>query len=384
MRGRIYHNRTRFTNDPSGYSAFMSEHGDRWALGLMSGTSLDGIDAALVRSDGRARVAPGRFLTRPYDAAFRGRLRGVLGERGPLHSIARELALRHGEVVKRLLARAGLAPGAVAVIGFHGHTVVHAPAAGLTRQIGDGALLAAETGIDVVCDFRARDLAEGGQGAPFAPLYHAALAAGLDKPVAVLNIGGVANLTWLGAGEGEILAFDTGPGNALIDDWAARHRGQPLDRDGELARAGRVDEDALAALLDHPFFDRAPPKSLDRDAFDPAPVGPLAPADGAATLTAFSAAAVARALAHLPAAPRRWLVAGGGRHNPVLMAALEERLEAPVAAVESLGWNGDALEAQAFAYLALRALDGLPLSLPQTTGVSRPMPGGVVHRAPAA
>jgi anhydro-N-acetylmuramic acid kinase len=192
-------------------------------------------------------------------------------------------------------------------------------------------------------------------------------------------------LTWIGPGIGEtadeILAFDTGPGNALIDDWAARHTGRPVDLDGEMARAGTVSEAALAALLDNPYFALLPPKSLDRGAFDPAPVAALSPADGAATLTAFTAAAVARACDHLPAPPERWLVTGGGRHNPVLMAGLAARLKAPVVAVEAVGWDGDALEAQAFAYLALRALDGLPLSLPGTTGVAQPVTGGVVHRA---
>ena len=375
----------------------MTDTGDRWALGLMSGTSLDGIDAALIRGDGRARVDPGPRLTVAYDAAFRARLRAALGARDEgepaIASVERALTLRHADAVRRLLAEADLKPGAVAVLGFHGHTILHEPEAGRTRQIGDGALLAAETGIDVVCDFRTRDVAGGGQGAPLAPLYHAALAAELAKPLAVLNLGGVANLTWIGPGiglgigpgagesEGAIRAFDTGPGNALLDDWADRHSGRPLDRDGALARAGRVDEAALAALLDNPYFDRPPPKSLDRDAFDPAPVERLSPADGAATLTAFSAAAVARALDHLPAPPRRWLVTGGGRHNPALMAALAERLEAPVAPVEAVGWDGDALEAQAFAYLALRSLLGLPLTLPSTTGAPRPLSGGVLHRA---
>ncbi len=377
----------------------MTDTGDRWALGLMSGTSLDGIDAALIRSDGRGRVEAGARLTRAYDEAFRGRLRAVIGEPGPaeaaLVAVERELTLKHAVAVRDLLAEADMAAAEVCVVGFHGHTILHQPEAGRTRQIGDGALLAAETGIDVVCNFRARDVAEGGQGAPFAPLYHAALAGELARPLAVLNLGGVANLTWIGSGIGsgigpgigpdvdEIVAFDTGPGNALIDDWAARHTGRPVDTDGALARAGRVDATALAALLDNPYFDRPPPKSLDRDAFDPAPVERLSPADGAATLTAFSAAAVARALDRLPAPPRRWLVTGGGRHNPAFMAALAARLEAPVAPVEVVGWDGDALEAQAFACLALRALEGLALSLPGTTGVARPMPGGVVHRAPA-
>ena len=384
VRGRIYHNRHLFTNHQS--REIMMKNGGgcaetRWALGLMSGTSLDGIDAALIRSDGRGRVEAGARLSRTYDAAFRGRLHAVLGETGPVDAVERELTLKHAAAVRDLLAEADMAAGDIRVVGFHGHTIWHQPEAGRTRQIGDGALLAAETGIDVVCDFRGRDMAEGGQGAPLAPLYHAALAAALPKPLAVLNLGGVGNLTWIGSGTDDILAFDTGPGNALIDDWAARHTGQPVDLGGELARAGRLAESALAALLDNPYLALPPPKSLDREAFDPAPVAALTAADGAATLTAFTAAAVARAGDHLPAPPGRWLVTGGGRHNPALMAALAARLTAPVAAVEAVGWDGDALEAQAFAYLGLRALDGLPLSLPGTTGVARPATGGVLHRA---
>ncbi len=360
----------------------MTNHSSRWALGLMSGTSLDGIDAALIRSDGGRFVEPGPALDLPYEAAFRARLRAVLGDAGAHGEIERELTLRHAEAVKTLLRRAGMSAAQVTVAGFHGQTILHEPEAGRTRQLGDGALLAAETGLDVICDFRGRDMAEGGQGAPFAPLYHAALAADLEKPLAVLNLGGVANLTWIGPEDDAILAFDTGPGNALIDDWAERHLGRPIDEDGALARAGTVDEAALSRLLSDPYFELVPPKSLDRDAFDSAALGGLAPADGAATLTAFTAAAVAAACAHLPASPKRWLVTGGGRHNPALMAALAGRLAVPVDPVEAVGWQGDALEAQAFAYLALRSLDGLPLSLPGTTGVAKPTTGGVLHRAP--
>lgn len=356
----------------------------RWALGLMSGTSLDGIDAALIRSDGRRVAEFGPARTEPYDKPFRDRLRGVLGGRGDIAGVERELTLRHAAAVKALLGSAGLAPAEVAVIGFPGHTIVHAPEQRRTWQIGDAARLAAEAGIDVVSDLRGRDVAEGGQGAPLAPIYHFALAADLAKPLVVLNLGGVGNATWIGphGREDELLAFDTGPGNALIDDWVERRAGKPFDRDGTLARAGRVDESALTALLDNPYFDRPPPKSLDRDDFESGPVAGLSTADGAATLTAFTAAAVAAALAHLPAAPGRWLVTGGGRHNPALMAALAERLGVPVEPVEALGWDGDALEAQAFAYLALRSLEGLPLSFPGTTGVPRPTTGGVLHRAP--
>ncbi len=345
----------------------------RQAIGLMSGTSLDGIDVAVVATDGRDRVEPGPALTVPYSAEMRECLRGVLGGKGPVAEVERALTAAHAEAVARLVAEHGVVAD---TIGFHGHTIMHRPEERRTWQIGDGALLARLTGIDVVCDFRADDVAAGGQGAPLVPLFHAALAARLDKPLAILNIGGVANVTWLGKDEGAILAFDTGPGNAPIDDWALRHLGEPVDRGGALARSGRVDAARLAAFLAHPFFDRSPPKSLDRDDFAAFEDDGLAAADGAATLTAMTAAAVARAAAHFPAPVSRWLVTGGGRHNPVLMDALARCLGAPVAAVESAGWNGDALEAQAFAYLAIRSLEGLPLSLPSTTGVIRPMTGG--------
>jgi anhydro-N-acetylmuramic acid kinase len=349
-------------------------------VGLMSGTSLDGIDAALVRTDGRQRVEPGPFLTLPYDDGLRAGLRACLGERGPIADIERRLTEAHAEVVQALLERAGpdWRPG---LIGFHGHTIHHAPERRHTRQIGDGARLARLTGIPVVNDFRSADVAAGGQGAPLVPLCHQALAAGLERPLAVLNLGGVGNVTWLGKAETAVLAFDTGPGNALIDDWMLAHTGRRCDEGGALAASGTIDEPALAALLGHPWFALPPPKSLDRDAFDPAPVAGLAAADGAATLTAFTAASVGRAVAHLPAPPRRWLVTGGGRLNRTLMAGLAARLGVPVQPVESVGWDGDALEAQAFAFLAVRSRLGLPLTLPGTTGVPEPLTGGRFHPA---
>jgi anhydro-N-acetylmuramic acid kinase len=357
----------------------MSERLHR-VIGLMSGTSLDGIDAAFLVTDGESRVVPGPALTLPYDDRLRARIRSVLGGKGPVAEVEREVTLAHAEAVRELIARNGIA--AVDLLGFHGHTILHRPHERRTWQIGDGALLAELTGIDVVADFRSADVAAGGEGAPFVPLYHAALASALAKPLAILNLGGVGNVTWIGPGEGEILAFDTGPGNALIDDWALRHTGQPVDRDGALARAGKVDEGLVAAFLAHPFFDRTPPKSLDRDEFAALVPDGLSAADGAATLTAMTAAAVARAAAHFPAPARRWLVTGGGRHNPALMAELARRLGVPVAAVEEAGWDGDALEAQAFGYLAVRSLRGQPLSLPGTTGVGTPMTGGKLFRAP--
>lgn len=353
------------------------------ALGLMSGTSCDGIDAALLTTDGRARVAFGAAHSEDYPEAFRRRLRGVLGGQGPVDAVGEELTRRHAEAVNRLLRSAGIAPSAVHVIGFHGQTILHEPDKRRTWQIGNGALLASLTGIDTVSDFRSADVAAGGQGAPFVPLYHQALAGKLERPLAVLNIGGVANVSFIGGDESSLLAFDTGPGNALIDDWAFRHTGRAVDKDGQLAGGGKIDRTALARLMSHGYFAQPAPKSLDRDAFDPAAVSHLSAADGAATLVAFTAASVAHARKALPEAPRRWLVTGGGRHNPALMAALGAELGVPVDPVESVGWDGDVLEAQAFAYLAVRSLAQLPLSVPRTTGVPRPMTGGKLDRAPA-
>lgn len=351
----------------------------RTAVGLMSGTSMDGIDAAVLFSDGRGQVGQGPTLAEPYDDEMKTRLRAVLGGRGEVATVAEMLTRAHANVVNKLLANSDITADKIDVIGFHGHTILHQPEVRRTWQIGDGALLAALTGIDVVDDFRTADVAAGGQGAPLAPLYHGALAATLPRPLAVLNIGGVANVTWIGADD-LMLAFDTGPGNALINDWVRLCGRGDMDRDGQLAAAGRVDHGALAALLANAYFDLAPPKSLDRDDF----TLPTAPTwsleEGAATLTAFTAQAVARAGRHLPAAPRQWLVCGGGRHNPALMTALAGVLNVPAGPVETVGWRGDFLEAEAFAYLAIRHLDGLPLSLPGTTGVPRPLPGGRLHR----
>ena len=348
----------------------------------MSGTSLDGIDVAALATDGEGRVETGPGLTVDYPALFRERLRGVLGGVSPVAEVEAELTRLHAEAVAEF-RRHHPATG-FELVGFHGHTILHRPAERRTWQIGDGALLARLVGVDVVADFRSADVAAGGEGAPLAPLYHAALARDLAKPVAILNLGGVANVTWIGDGEGSILAFDTGPGNALLDDWARRHTGQAADIDGALARAGQVSPAHIARALAAPFFERLPPKSLDRDDFRAFLPDDLGAADGAATLTELTAAAVAASCRHLPAPPREWLVCGGGRRNPVLMAALAGRLSVPVRAVEAVGWDGDALEAQAFAYLAVRSLLRLPLSLPTTTGAPRAICGGRLFRAGAA
>jgi anhydro-N-acetylmuramic acid kinase len=364
-------------------SVARSENGDVWAIGLMSGTSCDGVDAALLRSDGHRITGFGPALTLPYDDVFRAELRQCLGGKGPVAVVERELTERHATAVQLLLGRAGLAPREVGLIGFHGQTILHDPDRRRTWQIGDGPLLARRTGIDVVNDFRSDDVAAGGQGAPLAPILHDALAGALERPLAVLNLGGVGNITWIGDDQGDrrLIAFDTGPANALIDDWAFRHTGRAVDHDGQLARSGRIDDAQLERWLTHPYFALSAPKSLDRDTFQSFMPEGLSPADGAATLTAFTAASVVAALAWLPLAPKRWLVTGGGRHNPVLMTALRDRLQVSVEPVEAVGWDGDALEAQAFAFMAIRAKAGLPISFPGTTGVPQPLTGGKLHRA---
>ena len=351
------------------------------ALGLMSGTSLDGVDVALVETDGESVARLGPSATFAYGADQRLALMGVLGGNGPVAEVERDLTLFHARLVSDFLAEHGIDPSTVAVAGFHGHTILHAPDQRRTWQIGDGALLAAETGITVVNDFRTADVTAGGQGAPLVPVYHRALAAGLDAPLAILNLGGVGNVTWI-SDDGSLLAFDTGPGNALIDDWALAHTGRPVDVDGRLAAGGRVRRDAVEAFLHHTYFDRHPPKSLDRDEFHALAwelVKGCSAEDGAATLTAFTAASVALAAYSFPRPVKRWLVTGGGRHNPEMMKSLGRALAAPVEPVEVVGWNGDALEAQAFAFLAVRSLAGKPLTYPQTTGVSAALTGGRRH-----
>ncbi len=346
------------------------------AIGLMSGTSLDGIDAAWLETDGETISAFGHTATLRYEDDFRAELRRLL-------DLAPNLApddqfLRRVE--ERLTRDHAIAVSVVGLgadlIGFHGQTILHQPEHHRTWQIGDAALLARITRIPVVHDFRSADVAAGGQGAPLAPLFHAALAKDLPKPLLIVNIGGVANITWLGA-DGEILACDTGPGNGPLDDLAQKYLGQPYDKDGAFAASGRIYPARLAELLSHPYFALPAPKSLDRLTFSTLiahATANLAPADAAATLAAFAAAAIASA--PLPAPPLRVLVTGGGRHNATLMRLLAEKFAAPVEPVEAVGWHGDALEAQCFAYLAVRSLRGLPLSLPTTTGVPVPLTGG--------
>ncbi len=351
------------------------------AIGLMSGTSMDGVDAAILRTDGERLVEAGPALTLPYPSAFRDRLRAIMGRRANdkgVEQVSAELTDFHIEAVNSLIEENRISISNIDIIGFHGQTILHRPGDRLTVQIGDGGRLAKALGISVAYDFRSADVAAGGQGAPLVPLFHAALASRLDLPVAMLNIGGVANVTWIG-GENEILAFDTGPGNAPIDDWVSKAAGLAQDEDGHLARSGKVDRPRIEQALSDSYFARKPPKSLDRYGFTASLVDGLSAADGAATLTEFTAESIAAASRHFPAPAKTWIVCGGGRHNSWLMARLAARI-APgkIIQCDTLGWDGNMLEAQAFAYLAVRVLRGLPLSLPSTTGVPRPMPGGKI------
>jgi anhydro-N-acetylmuramic acid kinase len=364
------------------------------AIGLMSGTSQDGVDVALIDSDGEHIGQLGATACRPYAKAERALLRRAsavaanLTDRSARPDVVAEAERlindAHVEAVESFLVANGLQRGEVAVIGFHGQTLLHRPQQHLTLQIGDGRALAARLGIPVIYDFRAADIAAGGQGAPLAPVFHRALVRQLNRPspVAVLNLGGVANVTYI---DGEqLIACDTGPGNALLDDFLRLHTGAPLDTDGRVAASGVVNEKTVESLLAHPFFTLAPPKSLDRNALR-GWVGDtldgIDVADGAATLTALTAAAVARIVTHLPRAPASWVVAGGGARNLTLMRMLTERLApAAVESAHAVGWSIDSLEAQAFGYLAVRSLRGLPFTYPGTTGAPRALTGGVLAK----
>ncbi len=347
----------------------------------MSGTSLDGVDAALLKTNGTHIEAFGEFLTLPYSETERTQLFACLEDKGDVEAATHMLTLRHIDAVEALLAQSQIPRAEVALLGFHGQTILHAPERGITQQIGDAALLASRTRIPVIADFRSADVAAGGQGAPLVPLYHAALVAEKNHPIAIVNIGGVANITYV---DGDtIIACDTGPGNALIDDWIFRHTGASFDANGQIAAAVAPNQTVLASLMAHPFFKAPPPKSLDRNSFARfvAPyIEPMELGEGAATLTAFTAASIAHAATQLPKPLKQWLITGGGRRNTTLLKMINEHL-ANVCVAEDSGFSGDAMEAQAFAFLAVRSLYEMPLSLPTTTGVSAPQKGGVYYSA---
>ncbi len=358
------------------------------AIGLMSGTSMDGIDVAALKTDGCCQAKPAGFQSFPYTTEFQRQLQAAVVDArditdrtarpGCLAEVERELTRLHAEAVNIFLDTMSCTDEVIDVVGFHGQTLLHRPDAHLTVQIGDGQALADAIGRPVICDMRAGDVAAGGQGAPMAPIYHQALASGMSKlPIAVVNIGGVANVTWIGE-DGALISFDTGPGNALIDDWVRVHTGQSYDVDGALAAGGEIDRKIVDAFLEQDYFHQEPPKSLDRNAWQIAGLNSASPEHGAATLTACTVETIARAALHFPNEPACWVVCGGGRHNKTIMKMLATAVEGQVMTAEDAGWNGDSIEAEAWAYMAVRSLEGLPLTFPGTTGVPQPQTGGVL------
>ena len=361
-------------------------------IGLMSGTSLDGVDVALIETDGKRIKAFGPTGYRPYSDSERNLLRQALAEAvnllnrnsrpGALFEAERVVTIAHAEAIATFKAQNRIAAEDIDIVGFHGQTVLHRPDRKLTVQIGNATALARAIHIPVMHDFRAADVEAGGQGAPLVPVYHRALAQSLERegPIALVNIGGVSNITYID-GNDTLIACDTGPGNALLDDFMYRATRQPFDTDGQMAAQGVVDVAWVTRALSLPFFALPPPKSLDRNDFAGLTLSNVSPADGAATLTAFTAEAIARIVPLLPKTPKSWIIAGGGARNHTMMRMLRQRLApAIVDAADGLGWASDAIEAQAFGFLAARGMKGLPLSYPATTGVSMPMTGGMIAR----
>jgi anhydro-N-acetylmuramic acid kinase len=354
------------------------------AIGLMSGTSLDGVDAALIETDGDLIFDVGPALTAPYSDSFRNKLKQAVEVAGATDTeseddaLSEELTCIHIALIRELLSSQQPSSkwAKPDVIGFHGHTVLHRPQKKITQQIGDAEKIASDISVPVVFDFRRNDVLNGGQGAPLAPVYHAALLKSQDKPIAVVNIGGIANLTWLGQEDHHVIAFDTGPGNGLIDAWVEKCTGERFDENGVLAANGTINQKVLAQLLMISYFKLGYPKSLDRSDFSIDPIFGLSPADGAATLCAFTAQSIISSFSLCPDAPKMLYVTGGGRHNASLMTELSTRSFCPVEKIDSIGINGDDLEAQAFAFMAVRSVRGLPLSFTGTTGVTEPLSGG--------
>ncbi|MCI4680095.1 anhydro-N-acetylmuramic acid kinase [Rhodoblastus acidophilus] len=359
------------------------------AIGAMTGTSMDGVDLAFLETDGRQTLKFGPVASYPFSDGERAMLRSAVDAAkylvgrddrpGPLKPAEDLVTRRHIEAIHDFLARERVRSETVDLIGFHGQTVLHRPDRGLTVQIGDGAALARAVGIDVAYDLRAADMAAGGQGAPLVPVYHRALAeaSGAVLPLLFVNIGGVANLTYVADGQDPI-ACDAGPGNALLDDLMRARTGAAMDADGACALSGKVDEGALDVLLANPFFAQKPPKSLDRNAFSAAPVAALSTPDAAATLAAFTARAILAHLPFLPEPPRMIVLCGGGARNPAIVRALGDHAPCAVRCAEDFGWASQAIEAQAFAFLAVRSVKGLPLTFPSTTGVREPVSGGAL------
>ena len=352
---------------------------------MMSGTSLDGVDVAILETDGQRYVKPLKFLTQPYDRRLKDKVRQCFGLKDikdpRVAEAARLSTFAHIDAARQILREARLDRSEIDIIGFHGQTITHDPKNKLSFQIGDGELMAKELGISVVNDFRSHDIVAGGEGAPLLPIYHQAVmrSRDIEYPVAILNIGGVANVTWIGDQDGDLMAFDTGPGNALIDDYLYTHRNMDYDEEGKIAKTGKVHQNILDSWMAMPFFSLPSPKSLDRNSWDISPVEYLPIEDGVATLTAFTVHSIKQAARLLPEKPKHWIVCGGGWHNKTMIEWLTNALGADLKSIADYGLNGDAVEAEGFAYMAVRHLKNLPITFPGTTGVKTPLVGGVLH-----
>lgn len=365
------------------------------AIGLMSGTSMDGIDVAMIKSDGENIVERGPSLEIEYAPSTRIAIeQGLLdaqsidGDRqarpGNLDTLEALITRLHVDAVKQFLSDNNLRPQNIDLIGFHGQTVLHRPRDKLTVQLGDGGLLAAKTGIPVIYDMRAADMVAGGQGAPLVPVYHRALSRTLSIenqkwPVVFVNIGGISNITFVPK-NGALIAFDTGPGNALIDQWVQAVAGIPFDQGGRIASEGGVSLQLLERYLQAPYFNMKLPKSLDRGDFTPPKPDEIELADGARTLARLTAKSIFMGCEHLPASPGLWIICGGGRENAAIMNDLAELADlqgSKVISAEEAGLDGGAMEAEAFAYLAIRSFKRVPLTYPGTTGCVDPTCGGV-------
>jgi anhydro-N-acetylmuramic acid kinase len=361
------------------------------AIGLMSGTSMDGIDVAMIDTDGHNQIIFGSACEFTYSDEMKRRLSLCLLQAQSFENrntrtdlvrhVENELTQLHAYAVSKFISDNAIDPKSIDVIGFHGQTLVHRPDLGLTIQIGDGQMLADMCQIPVIYDLRANDMLHGGQGAPLIPVYHTVLAAQVSSqdPLAFVNIGGISNVTFVSK-DTDPVAFDVGPGNALIDQWVQKKANMAYDEDGRIGMQGSVDEDRLAQYLNHSFFVQKPPKSLDRHDFSPDTVTGLSLRDGAATLAALTARAIVQSQQFAPIPPKKWIICGGGRKNKAILSALKQTLDSPVVVSEEIGLDGSAMEAQGWAYLSVRSLQNLPITFPSTTGVTHPVSGGVLKR----
>lgn len=357
------------------------------AIGLMSGTSRRGVDAALIETDAFEHVRPLVFQTNPYSPGVRSLLAQarevaqslpIPGPHPVIDEAASVVSSLHLEAIRKLLSSSGFEHTEIEVVGMHGHSIMHRPESGTSWQLGNGLALATESRINVVSDFVATDQGEGGCGGPLLPVFYRALMHEEAKPAAVLDLGETARLT-AHYSDRELGSLEVGPGTRLLDAWMQLHFDKDFDEDGAMSARGTPDEDVIEELIAHPYFRKEAPKSVDLDIFSIAPVRDLSPEDGAATLAAFTAECVVRGLLRLAQRPDRFWVAGGGRKNATLLRMIASRTGISARPIDKLGWNGDALDAQGYAYLAVRRVALKSSTYPETTGVKVPAHCGKIH-----